>query len=157
MTKQIGLWLASCYIFRHLVYITSFGLVLWVPGLVALLIYGASSQNNFNRPAILSVGLFWWSIWLSSAWVGIWVCSIIANVTPKVIRRILGEQNRADTRWTVAHLSATFLQVSWLLLSKITLIMQRLLKSTLPFFSGQCLFGSSIYPPYGLNSLGVIP
>ena len=89
-TKRIGKWLASQYLFRQAVYLSTGCLLLWIPGLVALTFYGASSGNKYNRPTILSVGLVWWSIWLSSAWVGIWICFLIATVIPIVLRRCLG-------------------------------------------------------------------
>ena len=64
--------------------------LLWIPGLVALVVYGASSQNGFDRPTVLMVGLFWWSIWLSTIWVGMWVCALLAAAIPIAIRHGLG-------------------------------------------------------------------
>jgi hypothetical protein len=157
MTRRIGAWLAASYIFRQLVYIGTVGFILWVPGLLALLLYGASTQNSFNRPTVLSVGLFWWSIWLSSAWVAIWVCSLVASLVPIVLRRFLGRYlyRLTESRMRADSRRLAMLQASLLLPSRMSSSMQRLPSGTLPFSSGQFSSGSSICRLSGLNSLAV--
>ncbi|PWN32458.1 uncharacterized protein FA14DRAFT_114636, partial [Meira miltonrushii] len=36
------------------------------------------------------VGLFWWSVWLSSAWAGIWICWLASFIAPIALRISLG-------------------------------------------------------------------
>ncbi|EPQ31950.1 uncharacterized protein PFL1_00149 [Pseudozyma flocculosa PF-1] len=64
--------------------------LLWIPGIVALLSYDASPRNDFNRPTVWKVGLFWWSIWLSSIWVGWWICRLGAYLIPQILKHTLG-------------------------------------------------------------------
>ncbi|UZJ54022.1 hypothetical protein CBS101457_003342 [Exobasidium rhododendri] len=89
-TRQIGASLVSLGFLRQLVYIASVGFLLWIPGLIALIVYNASASNDYDRPQFLMTGLFWWSIWLSVIWVGIWISNLVATFLPIAIRKALG-------------------------------------------------------------------
>lgn len=75
--KQFG---CKCLIFL------SGAFIAWVPGLV----YGALKSPNYPQPAFLGVGLIWWSVWLSFAWVDIWICSLLSVVGATALRKLLG-------------------------------------------------------------------
>jgi hypothetical protein len=75
---------------KRLFTITSIGILSWIPGLVAVLVYQASYENSYNRPTVLYVGLFWWSVWLSSIWFGFWVCILVATHLPLLLRSKIG-------------------------------------------------------------------
>lgn len=64
---------------------------IWVPSLVAMLFTGSLQIHDLNSPTLLQVGLFWWSLWLSVSWIGLWICWLLASVAPSVVRLFLGE------------------------------------------------------------------
>lgn len=83
--------LASSIAVRWLLYILPVVAILWIPGIVALVAYGASGSNGFDRPTVWSVGLVWWSIWLSAVWVGWWGCWLVAKLLPRLLTHTIGE------------------------------------------------------------------
>ncbi|KAF9531655.1 Mechanosensitive ion channel-domain-containing protein [Crepidotus variabilis] len=56
--------------------------LLWVPGILGL--------TKFPHARVWTVGLLWWSIWLSVLWVGWWVALAFARFIPYVIRATIG-------------------------------------------------------------------
>ncbi|CAO1613955.1 unnamed protein product [Jaminaea pallidilutea] len=69
--------------------------VLWVPGIIALLVYGARPSNNFSGPSVFEVGIFWWSVWLSGIWLGWWICRAIAGLLPRIFKKTVGSVQAA--------------------------------------------------------------
>lgn len=65
--------------------------LLWIPGLVALLIYDARPRNNFKRPAVWKIGIFWWSVWMSAGvWLSYWAANALSRFTLRVVRPVFG-------------------------------------------------------------------
>ncbi|KAJ9480343.1 EF-hand domain-containing protein [Pseudozyma hubeiensis] len=72
----------------------------WIPGLVALFLYDARPANQFKNPAVLDVGIFWWSIWLSAIWIGWWLCRVGAILVPRMLRWTIGNLHPKMRRYT---------------------------------------------------------
>lgn len=72
----------------------------WIPGILALLIYDARPANQFKTPTVLDVGIFWWSVWLSSIWIGWWVCRVGAIMIPRILRWTVGNIHQKMRRYT---------------------------------------------------------
>ncbi|KAJ1036834.1 hypothetical protein NDA10_006128 [Ustilago hordei] len=72
----------------------------WIPGILALLVYNARPANQFKNPTVLDVGIFWWSVWLSSIWVGWWVCRVGAIMIPRILRWTVGNIHQKMRRYT---------------------------------------------------------
>lgn len=64
--------------------------VLWVPGIIALVVYDARPSNNFADPKVFSTGIFWWSVWLSGVWLGWWICRAVSGLLPRMFKKIIG-------------------------------------------------------------------
>ncbi|PWN51532.1 hypothetical protein IE53DRAFT_386088 [Violaceomyces palustris] len=75
---------------RLFLYIVGPTALLWIPGIIALTVYDARPSNDYKNPAVWQVGIFWWSCWLSSIWVGWWACRIAAFIIPKLLRHTFG-------------------------------------------------------------------
>lgn len=86
--------------FRLLLYIIVPTALFWIPGIVALLIYDARPQNQFANPKVLDVGIFWWSVWLSSIWLGWWICRVGAIMIPRILRWTIGNIHQRMRRYT---------------------------------------------------------
>ncbi|EST04835.1 Mechanosensitive ion channel MscS [Kalmanozyma brasiliensis GHG001] len=84
---------------RLLFYIIVPTALFWIPGIVALLIYDARPANDFKKPAVLEVGIFWWSVWLSSIWIGWWVCRVGAILVPRILRWTIGNVHQKLRRY----------------------------------------------------------
>lgn len=113
-TERIGLWLASQYYFRQAVYFISLGFVLWIPGLLALTIAGSNAANTYSRMQLFGVSSFWWSVWLSTSWAGLWVCYCIATVIPFLSRKWVGVLSIALKRY-ITYAEATRCYVTFAL------------------------------------------
>lgn len=85
---------------RLLLYILIPTALFWIPGILALLVYDARPANQFREPKVLDVGIFWWSIWLSSIWVGWWACRVGAIMIPRVLRWTVGNLHQKMRRYT---------------------------------------------------------
>ncbi|KIS69709.1 uncharacterized protein UMAG_02237 [Mycosarcoma maydis] len=72
----------------------------WIPGILALLLYNARPANQFKSPTVLDVGIFWWSIWLSSIWLGWWLCRVGAILIPRALRWTIGNLHQKMRRYT---------------------------------------------------------
>lgn len=79
--------------------------ILWIPGLVALLFYHSSSKNGFSNPSVWSVGLLWWSIWLSTVYLGWYICWLVASLGPNFLRMTVGKMS-SDLKHYIAYLAA---------------------------------------------------
>lgn len=77
-------------VYRQLIWLLAGIALLWIPGLVAILCYGALNFPLYAYPTVFGVGLFWWSVWLSSAWAGIWICWLASYIAPITLRISLG-------------------------------------------------------------------
>ncbi|KAN0066543.1 hypothetical protein ACQY0O_000637 [Thecaphora frezii] len=75
---------------RLVLYIVLPAALFWIPGMIAIFKYGASPHNHFGHPTVWKVGIFWWSIWLSSIWIGWWLCRISAYLVPMLLKHTLG-------------------------------------------------------------------
>ncbi|KAK0536604.1 hypothetical protein OC834_001126 [Tilletia horrida] len=75
---------------RKFIMILTIAAILWVPGIVALTAYNAGPHNNYSRPRVWKVGIFWWSVWLSSIWVGWFVAEAVANLVPRLLGGTVG-------------------------------------------------------------------
>ncbi|KAE8212062.1 hypothetical protein CF327_g4258 [Tilletia walkeri] len=75
---------------RKLVMILFVAALLWIPGIVALTAYNAGPRNSYSRPRVWEVGIFWWSCWLSSIWVGWFVSVFIAKAVPRLLGGTVG-------------------------------------------------------------------
>lgn len=91
---RLPLWMTSKItakeIYRQLIWLLAGAALLWIPGLVAILCYSALNFPMYAYPTVFGVGLFWWSVWLSSAWAGIWICWLASYVAPIALRISLG-------------------------------------------------------------------
>ncbi|PWY97273.1 hypothetical protein BCV70DRAFT_202991 [Testicularia cyperi] len=85
---------------RLLLYILVPTALFWIPGIIALVIFDARPVNNFDKPVVLDVGIFWWSIWLSSIWIGWWVCRLGAIMLPHLLRWTVGHFGQKMRRYT---------------------------------------------------------
>ncbi|CEH14501.1 Predicted mechanosensitive ion channel [Ceraceosorus bombacis] len=99
--------------------------LLWIPGLVALLIYGARPSNGFAQPQVWSVGIFWWSIWLSCSFLATFVCHVVASIVPRFFLSLLGGVQAIKTpaayllavkRYAAAFLWTLFVWIAWLVI-----------------------------------------
>ncbi|KAK0544599.1 hypothetical protein OC846_005308 [Tilletia horrida] len=77
-------------LFRKSAFIFIIAAVLWIPGIVALTAYSAGPHNNYSRPRVWKVGIFWWSCWLSSIWVGWWVSIFVFKAIPRLLGGTVG-------------------------------------------------------------------
>ncbi|PWN30528.1 hypothetical protein BDZ90DRAFT_229542 [Jaminaea rosea] len=64
--------------------------VLWVPGIIALVSYNARPANNFANPKVFDTGIFWWSVFLSGAWMSWWICRAFSGLGPRLLQKMLG-------------------------------------------------------------------
>lgn len=85
---------------RLILYILVPTALFWIPGIIAIVLYNATPQNNFAQPTVLDVGIFWWSVWLSSIWVGWWVCRLGAIMLPRLLRWTVGNFGQKLRRYT---------------------------------------------------------
>ncbi len=85
---------------RLLLYILIPTALFWIPGILALLVYDARPANQFRDPKVLDVGIFWWSIWLSSIWIGWWACRVGAIMIPRILRWTVGNLHQKMRRYT---------------------------------------------------------
>lgn len=87
-------WLRSVMraslVFRWFLIIVPVLALLWVPGIIALVVYDARPANNFDQPQVWSTPIFYWSIWLSSVWMGWWICKAVAGLLPRLLKKSLG-------------------------------------------------------------------
>lgn len=63
--------------------------VLWVPGILALVVYDAQPSNDFASPKVFDTGIFWWSVWLSGVWLGWWICRAVSGLLPRLCKKIV--------------------------------------------------------------------
>lgn len=94
MSKLTPSWLhvniTASGLYRQVLWFFGGMVLLWVPGLVAILCYNALKYPFYANPTCFGVGLFWWSVWLASVWAGMWICSMLAFVAPIALRLSLG-------------------------------------------------------------------
>ncbi|CAO1618778.1 unnamed protein product [Parajaminaea phylloscopi] len=64
--------------------------ILWVPGIIALVVYDARPNNNFDKPQVWNTGIFWWSVWLSGVWLGWWICRAASGLLPRMCKKVVG-------------------------------------------------------------------
>ncbi|KAF9793059.1 Mechanosensitive ion channel-domain-containing protein [Thelephora terrestris] len=67
---------------RWIIFIVPVLAILWVPGILHF--------TAFPNGNIWAIGLLWWSIWFSVAWVGWWVCLAFARIFPTFLRHTIG-------------------------------------------------------------------
>lgn len=91
---SLPIWMTSRIsvkdIYRQMIWLLAGITLLWIPGLVAILCYDALRFPMYAYPTVFGVGLFWWSVWLSSAWAGIWICWLASFIAPVALRISLG-------------------------------------------------------------------
>ncbi|SJX62625.1 uncharacterized protein SRS1_13424 [Sporisorium reilianum f. sp. reilianum] len=85
---------------RLVLYILIPTILFWIPGIIALFLYDAKPANQFKKPTVLDVGIFWWSIWLSSIWIGWWACRVGAILIPRILRWTVGNLHQKMRRYT---------------------------------------------------------
>jgi hypothetical protein len=79
--------------------------LLFVPALVALFAYDARPANDFARPEVWNVGIFWWSIWLcGGVWLSWFAARILSAFVPAIAARTLG--GIASLKAPIAYLGA---------------------------------------------------
>ncbi|CAO1629303.1 unnamed protein product [Sympodiomycopsis kandeliae] len=87
-------WLRSVMqaslIVRWFIIIVPILALLWVPGIVAIVAYNARPANNFHNPQVWNTPIFYWSCWLSAVWMGWWICSAVAGLLPRLLKKSLG-------------------------------------------------------------------
>ncbi|KAF8906527.1 hypothetical protein CPB84DRAFT_1675669, partial [Gymnopilus junonius] len=67
---------------RWIIFIVPILGIIWIPGILYL--------TTFHNARVWSVGLLWWSIWLTVIWGGWWAALATARVAPSVIRSTIG-------------------------------------------------------------------
>lgn len=87
-------WLRSVMraslIVRWFVIIVPILAILWVPGIIAIVVYDARPSNNFSQPQVWSTPIFYWSVWLGSVWLGWWICKAVAGLIPRLLKKAVG-------------------------------------------------------------------
>ncbi|KAJ7901846.1 Mechanosensitive ion channel-domain-containing protein [Mycena olivaceomarginata] len=74
---------------RWILFILPVMAIIWIPGIIVLTT-SETSNPKLHNATVWSVGLKWWSIWLSVCWGGWWTALAASMILPRIVRRTVG-------------------------------------------------------------------